>query len=508
MCIIVALFLVVACQNRDVDAQAEASDAMAMLEQKRIPEARLAINRALALKDDVSEFHIARGRIELAAGATSAAFDAYSDALTLDASNREALQAVSQLGLQTGNIRASLKATDTLVLLNPADTTALLTRGVHALISSRLDEAEDYAGRVLAINPYSDEAIILRSRVRYIKGEHQDALDLLEQFSRGRTPSAGIYLMRLELFRARKDPKGMEAQFRALRLTDQYRWQLQVDEANFLFKTGRRDKALDLTVQLLSSSELPREALTSVIALWDVWEVIDLPPQAVAAISEKGTLPARYSVATILARHAAVSSAEKIARSLQGNDHEALKALLAFRSAQLSDAARIASQILERDKSHCLGIEVLAAVNLTKKKWQVALAGAQQLAAQCPSEAAGWVIAAGAYDGLGDPANAQRVLRQGAESNPQNVGYLIEHTRWLRNHGKDREAIAVARRFTRNAPAISRGWKLYSDLCNGAKDRCLEDASRGLVESRTRFWIDYKPGEAPPPGLFGRLKEV
>ena len=119
-CVIVALFLNVACQNRDVDAQAEAATAMAMLEQNRIAEARLAINRALVLKDDVPELHIARGRIELAAGATSAAFDAYFDALTLDASNPEALQAVSQLGLQTGDIRASLKATDTLVLLNPA----------------------------------------------------------------------------------------------------------------------------------------------------------------------------------------------------------------------------------------------------------------------------------------------------------------------------------------------------------------------------------------------------
>jgi tetratricopeptide (TPR) repeat protein len=507
-CVIVALFLSVACQDRDVDAQSEAATAMAMLEQNRIAEARLAINRALLLKDDVPEFHIVRGRIELAAGATSAAFDAYFDALTLDASNPEALQAVSQLGLQTGNIRASLKATDTLVLLNPADTTALITRGVHALISSRLDEADEYAARVLAINPLSDEAVILRSRVRYLKGQNQGALDLLEQHVGDREPSAGIHLMRLELFRATRNPKGMEAQFLALRSTDQYAWQLQVDEANFLFKTGRREKGLDLTVELLSSPDLPREGLRSVLALWDIWGISDLPPQAIDAISQNGSGSARFSVATALARNSSLRSAEQMAGTLQGNDRDALKALIAFRSARISEAVRIAGQILERDETHCLGLEVLAGANLTNKKWREALSAAQQLAAQCPAEAAGWNISARAYAGLGDSQNARRVLGQGAEANPQSVGYAIEQTGWLRSEGRDREAIAVARRLTRNAPAMSRGWELYRDLCSAAKDPCLEDAERGLADSRTRFWIDYKPGETPPPGLFGRLKEI
>ena len=66
----------------------------------------------------------------------------------------------------------------------------------------------------------------------------------------------------------------------------------------------------------------------------------------------------------------------------------------------------------------------------------------------------------------------------------------------------------MARRLTRNAPAITRGWELYRDLCEASSDPCLQDAERGLADSRTRFWIDYKPGETPPPGLFARLKEI
>lgn len=508
VCAILVLFLSVSCQNRDVEAQAEAARAMELLEQNRIAEARIAINRALLLRDDVADFHIARGRIELSAGTNSAAFDAYLDALALDATNREALQAVSQLGLQTGYFRQSLKATDTLVLLNPGDTNALITRGIHSLLSARLDEASEYASRALAVDPDSEEAMILRSRVMYMKGNNQEALDLLAQHSREREPSVGIALMRLELFRAERDPAGMEAQFEALETAGQRTWQLGLDEANFLFKLGRRGEALDLTVDLLASPDLTREASEEAMALWDVWKVTDLPDQALARISAEGAPSARYSVAKYLARQSALSSAGQIAGSLKGDDREAVLALIDLRSGRTSEAARRAAGILERDESHCLALEVQAHGNLAQGKAREALSAAQQLAAQCPGESAGWLVAADAYALLSDPENGRRVLQQGAEANPQDFSYVAEHTQWLREQGRKREALAAARRLTRNSPAMIRGWELYRDLCSNAADPCVADAERGLTDSQTRYWIDYKPGENAPPSLFARLKDI
>ena len=507
-CAILALVFAAACQDQEIEAQAEAASAMAMLEQNRFAEARMAINRALILKDDVPDYHIARGRIEFAAGAVSAAYDAYFDALALDPSNLEALQAVSQLGLQTGNINASLRATDTLILLNPGDTTALITRGVHALISSRLDEADDYAARALAVNSYSDEAMILRSRVLYLRGKNEAALELLENRSREGEDSAGIHLMRLELYRAQRNPKGMEIQFGALRATDQISWQLAVDEANFLFKLGRRNAALDLTVDLLASDELTPEALRSVVELWRLWAITDLSDEAVVTLSTKGSQSVRYDVALFLARQSALDHAVELSQSLDGNGRDALAAFIALRSGRTAEAERLASRVLGADKTHCLGLEVQARIRLSRGKLREALTDAQQVTIQCPNEVAGWIIAASAYSEMGDPHNARRVFRQGAEANPQDLGYLIEHTRWLRRQDRQREAIAVARRLTRDAPAMIQGWEHYRELCGVAADPCVADAERGLADARTRYWIDYKPGESPPPGLFGRLKDI
>lgn len=507
-CAILVLFVSVSCQDRDVEAQAEAARAMQLLDQNRVPEARMAINRALMLRDDVADFHIARGRIELSAGTTSAAFDAYFDALALDSNNREALQAVSQLGLQTGRFRESLRATDTLVLLNPSDTTALVTRGIHSLLSSRLDEAGEYASRALAVNPNSEEAKILRSRVLYMQGNYQDALDLLADHSGEREPSVGISLMRLELFRAERDPEGMEEQFDALRTAGQSNWELGLDEANFLLKLGRRDEALDLTVDLLASSDLTREAAQEVMALWDVWNVDDLPPSSAARLSEEGAASSRYAAAKYLARESALASARTIAESLSGDNREAMRALIDLRAGRTSDAARKASRILDRDKSHCLALEVRARHDLSEGRARQALSAAQQLSAQCPGESAGWLVAADAYGKLGDSENGRRVLQQGAEENPQSFSYVADHIQWLREHDREREALAVARRLTRNAPAMTRAWELYRALCSDASDPCESEAQRGLTDSRTRYWIDYRPGENAPPSLFARLKDI
>ena len=508
ICAITILLFTPACQNREIEAQTEAASALAMLDQNRLAEARMAINRALLLQDDVPDYHLAKGRIELAAGSNSAAYDAYFDALGLQPNNFEALQAVSQLGLQTGNINASLKATDTLILLNPSDTTALITRGVHALISSRLDEADEYAGRALAINAFSDEALILRSRILYLKGQNEDALDLLEDRSSEREDSVGVHLTRLELYRASRNPKGMATQFNALRKMGHKPWELVVDEANFLFKTGRRDAALDLTTDLLVSDDPGQEARESIEALWTIWEISDLSDETIAMIATKGSKSVRYDVAVFLARHLAVASALKLSSTLEGHDRSSVQAFIAMRQGRHSDAGRLIAQVLETDKTHCLGLEVRAQISLAAGKLRQSLSDAQQLAIQCPNELAGWQMAAESYSKLRDPDNARRILGEGAEANPQNIDYVSHHTTWLRSNGRQREALAVARRFTRDAPAIVQGWNLYRQLCEDFSDPCAAEARRGLTDAQTRYWIDYAPGESTPPGLFGRLKGI
>src|SRR5690606_15379064 len=115
-------------------------------------------------------------RIELAAGSFSGAYDAYNEALALDRSNAEALQAVSQLGLRTGHLRESLEATERILTLAPKQRDALLVRGIHALIRRRFDEAIGYADQMLADQGANENASILKARALFMKGEPESAL--------------------------------------------------------------------------------------------------------------------------------------------------------------------------------------------------------------------------------------------------------------------------------------------------------------------------------------------
>jgi tetratricopeptide (TPR) repeat protein len=109
ICCVLAL---TACSDKSEDAAQNAAIAQAALDRNDLRTAREAIAEAIADRDDIVEYHLLRGRIERAAGSQGAAFNAYSDALGLDATNGEALLSVAQLGLSTGHLRESLDATE------------------------------------------------------------------------------------------------------------------------------------------------------------------------------------------------------------------------------------------------------------------------------------------------------------------------------------------------------------------------------------------------------------
>jgi tetratricopeptide (TPR) repeat protein len=118
-----------------------------------------------------------------------------------------------------------------------------------------------------------------------------------------------------------------------------------------------------------------------------------------------------------------------------------------------------------------------------------------------------WIAGARAYLALGKESGASRVYEQALDANKQSSELTAAYTQWLVSEGRQREALAMARRLTRYAPALVSGWQQYVDLCQRFDTGCLDDAHQGLADASTRFGVDPVPGSAPPNGLFGRLDE-
>ena len=497
-----------ACRDDAAIADAEAERAQVLLEQDRLAEARIAINGAISAQDDIPDYYIKRGRIEFAAGSPEAAFDAYYDAIALDPSNFEALQAVSQLGLQIGRIRESLAATEALLALSPEDETALLTRGLHYYVRSKFEDAEDLADRILELNPINESGVILKSRVLFESDRREEALLLLSTLDDVYPNSAGIALTRLELFRANRNGPGMRQQFAILRQEMPQRVDLRLDEANLLFKTGRSQAALGLTVDAIVEGGANLDVAGDVIKLWNEFSATEFTSEQIGRIGDAAAPSARSMVAEYLALARKAEAARRLAATLPQIEETSILSQNAMYSGDLGTASAMAGSILAQEESHCRALTVRSWTSLRGRKPRAALSDAQQAASQCPEDRFAWTMIATSYDALGDTTNAYRAWQQGSDELPQDSVYTANFVQWLLERGRGRQALAVSRRLTRAAPALLSGWQLYLQTCVTTGNPCANEAQRGLSEARSMYWIDFEPGERPPEGLFGRIERI
>ncbi len=497
--------LVSGCGRSDAAAANDAQRAQQLLGERRFAEARMAIKAAIAERDDEPQYHILRGRIEYAANAIPQAFDAYSNAMALDPSNMEALQAVSQLGLQTGRLRESLAATEAILSLDPADPNALLMRGLHAIVRNRFDDAIGYADKILARDPANEGGAILKSRALFRKGEPKEALSALDLFSAKKDDTSGISLTRLEIYRALHDSNGMREQFAKLRTLLPDNLTLRIDEANFAYKEGRAGVADALLAALLANPKLSRSDISQIVDLWYEYSPDAPSDAAIGALAASGSEAARVAVAAYLIDKDRLPAAERLIESLPGSDRAPLEAAAALRRGDRAGALARAKAILEKDKTNCRALVVRAGARLAIREFDAALRSSQEAASQCPQLIEAWRLAAISYSERGDLENATRMWRQGIDANRQNSLLAGQFMRWLEANGKQRESVAVARRLTHDAPALMSGWRLYVAACDRAKDRCSAAARQGLLRAGQLYGIDPLPGETAPNGLFGRM---
>lgn len=497
--------LLTACGRSDAAAAEEAVRAQSLFEQHRLAEARLAINEAITMRDDEPQLHILRGRIEMAAGSVPGAYDAYSNAMSLDPTNVEALQAVSQLGLQTGNLRESLEATDAILSLTPDEPQALLIRGLHAIIRSRFAEADGYADKILSRDPNDEGGVILKARVAVRKGAPADALRVLANYGLSKPETVGVVMTRLEVYRVTRDAPGMRSQFALLRTLAPDDRDVRLDEANFAFKDGRPQDGAKLLTALLADPKLPDEILPALFAVMREFSPDGLEDESLAAIKKTGSKPAKLALAEYLADRAKLASSRALLDGLGREDRHAVDASIAAREGRWRDAVTLTEQILDKDKTHCLALTVQAEARLQKNDLSGALRSAQVAVTQCPGQEAAWAIAARTYQRRDDIENARRIWRQGLRENSQNSHMTTAYVNWLLATGQDREALAASRRLTRAAPALLSGWRLYDDVCTRLKQACTTEARKGIADAATLYGVDLLPGQAPPNGLFGRI---
>lgn len=495
----------VGCSDSGADAAEYAAEAEAYLAQNQIPEARVAIREAILSRDDISEYHLLRGRIEYAAESFESAYIAYSEALALNPTNQEALQAVSQIGLRVGRYNESVDATNKLLVLNPNHSDALLIRGLHALIKRDFGAALMNANQILTVDRFNEGGVVLKARASFLSGDRASASSVLDNFEKSRPNTQAVAITRLEIYRTLSDPDKMDEQFRDLANMRPDDLDIRIDQANFLYKTGRGAEATELIASVLADKKASQSNVTTAIKLWTEYSVTRIAKQQAESISSTGTTAARIAGARYFIENRDPTTAALLLEAMVGADAEAERASLALLNGNKALADNLSKIILSTDATHCSALKTQANLALSNGQRNDALRAAQTASSECPDQASLWQLTAKIYSALDDKDNVRRVFRQGIEANKQNQSLVRAYSNWLLAQGNIREALAVARKITRSAPALTSGWRLYAEVCTNAQASCTTEAQQGVKASQRQYGIDLPPGELPPNGLFGRF---
>lgn len=496
------------CSDPARKAAEQGAIAQAQLDARQIPLARISIAKAIAIRDDILDLQLLRGRIEAAAQSPGSAFGAYSDALALDSANGEALLGVAHYGMQSGHIEESEEATDTILTLEPTQADALLLKGIYNLVHGRRDDALANAEAILAQRPGDVSGSILKARALATLDRSDEALELIENVRKMSGESEGLTRTLLEFYRLKDDGAAMIPQFDALRRTSPGDRALILDEANALYKLGQGERARAFLRALMlrpRTSDLTGRLVTG---LWTEYDPEPLDPAALAQFGRDAGRPARKAAARFyLMRNDPARALQALGADPGDADMAALRAQASIAQGRVGAGLSVADGIVQGDKTNCDALLARAQALLLLRRDKEAIIASQSAAANCPQMVPTFTVLARANMASGSDAAAELAFRDGTSRNTQDGTLARAYAAWLERKGNGTRAVAIARRLTNAAPALVSGWRLYLDLCQrDPYEGCADDAQKGLDRAKIRYAVDRRPDEPDQPGLFSRLQ--
>ncbi len=229
--------------------------------------ARRALVKVVRTEQDVPEYWMALARLQLQLGSYRGAYNAYAHAHELDRSNVEALAAMAQLALASGEAEVATEHARSLALIAPANPMVAMVRAYTDLQAGNLDKAEAGVNGVLANAPNDSFATRLKARVLLAKTEFDDAVSLLEAQHRAMPEDKATTQNLAAMYRLRGDWRNVaRLQYDAHRLEPK-NLRIARDTVEAFLRAGNVAAAAKLSAPLLQPSANPK-LIDDVLLLW------------------------------------------------------------------------------------------------------------------------------------------------------------------------------------------------------------------------------------------------
>jgi len=501
--ILLALTFTVGCSDRIERAQIEADKAAALLEAGDLAGARVAIAKAMKLKEDQLPIILLDAQIKMRAGDLIGAFDSYNLAASIDSGNSEALNGVALLGIFVGDDLRALEFADRILMIDPNNVNAKMIKGIAYINQRKFDESRKLGESILATDPSSDQGTVLLARSKFLLGERKEAIELLSKARALHPASTYVLAALMECARDAGDAQLVLEQLRALRTLSPDSVDYKIDEINVRYKQKDVAGARSAAAILLAQHGSDVEALARLSSLWREYDQRPLTAAQLEGLAANGSYQARLMVARFFLDIGDLASAAIPVRPMSDIDGRALMSRIAQASGDLA-AEKAAEVILSVDKMNCDAMANRVVSLLRRRLAQQAVIDAQSISTECPDRDDGFLLLARAYMMLGKPVGVQRAFEEGISARPLEVSMSAAYARWLADSGKAERAVSVANSLTDRAPAKPSAWRLLAEMCGRAGNPdCKATAEEGEAQSWRNLAIDLPPGQRRANPLLG-----
>jgi len=488
---ILSLMLLAGCGSRQERALKSVTRFEQFYAARDFANARVEIQKAIAIEDDVAEYWNRLGRAELGLQNYYPAYTAYQRAFELDNDNSEALQAMAELAYSGGRPEEALRLADQMLAKQPRTLRMLLIKGATAVDDRDYSGARTFIGRMLAIDPENEGAIVLLGRVLFLTGEPARGASLIE----GSVARTGATMLKLnalgEIYTAQHDVAGIIRTYRRMFTLDRTSVGLRLDYAKALYENGEPRRALAVIDRLQRARPRDPDLKRQIVELWDMVgpDAIDL--DQVRRLAETGNDEMKIALARLAVEQGRYRDAIPILKRYISDakitpDNVSAHMLYAEAIAglgQTRDALMRANRVLAFDSTNPEALRLRVQVAIARNQLDEALNDAQILGRDNPETPSARLALALVYMARREQVMADTTLARALADIPDSTEIVNSYTDWLMRTARPQMALDVAARFTDHNPRLLKGWENRARLCLKVRDiDCMRQTAQGLEQ--------------------------
>ena len=378
--------------------------------------AREALLKLVAINEDVADYWVELGKVQVALGSYSAAYYAFARASELDRSDPNVLRMLTQLSLSSGNLDLANQYARQLELLSPGDPAVRMTYGIIALRRGDLEAASRQAEQILATQPTYGDAKVLQAQVLLRSGKFEDAAALLTNQIRVRPEDVSSHRALVTVY----DPMGDTRRVAELR---KRLWALNPDDSRAAldyiaaaFRTGDTPGARAASLSLLKPNAPPAQ-IGATLDLWREYWPGTARLEEARRLSQAAGSEQKFAYATFFNSVGAPADALRLVRFAArlpvsaGNVRpNAIFATSLLLTGELAVAKDRIDKILLLDPDNVDALRARTKLSLMTTARSAAINDAQKLVSLTPTSVGDRLLLAQCYQANGDDRNARRVL--------------------------------------------------------------------------------------------------